>query len=117
MRLHRTSMRFSLIVGARHVEAGHVSFQMDQRARIFSTSMLLSIGILLRRFPVAAKTALAMAGTLPDVPASPSPSGNVQDANYKAARTSLPSNNDQTYQIAHRERPFHRRSKLHKVSK
>src|SRR5215468_2285442 len=40
-----------------------------------SFSTLLSIGILRRRFPVAAKIALAMAGTTPDVPVSPIPPG------------------------------------------
>jgi hypothetical protein len=36
---------------------------------------LLSTGILLRRLPVAAKIALAMAGTIAEVPVSPIPPG------------------------------------------
>jgi len=38
-------------------------------------SALASTGILRRRFPVAAKIALAMAGTIPEVPVSPIPPG------------------------------------------
>jgi hypothetical protein len=43
------------------------------QAGCFSTPA--SIGILRRRLPVAAKTALAMAGTIADVPVSPMPPG------------------------------------------
>ncbi len=37
--------------------------------------MLVSTGILRKRFPVAAKIALPMAGTIADVPGSPMPPG------------------------------------------
>jgi hypothetical protein len=64
------------------MRAGHVSlpFRHLQRCRRRSThtgcfSTLASTGILRRRLPVAAKIALATAGTMAEVPHSPMPPG------------------------------------------
>src|SRR5579862_8254263 len=49
--------------------------RLSSRSQAGCFNTLASTGILRRRFPVAAKIALAMAGTTPEVPVSPMPPG------------------------------------------